>query len=95
MNLRLVSDRVLVVLPDNPAEAQNAAGLFMAHSLTPPVTYGRVARIGPRVRDVAQGDAVAFPNTVGDPICLGGHDCLFLRESEIVAVIPKRESVSA
>lgn len=95
MNLRIVNDRVLVVLPEHPAERQTTAGLFLAHSLTPALCYGRVARVGPNVRDVAQGDAVAFPPNVGDGISIGEHDCLFVRESEIVAVIPKREAVSA
>ena len=94
MNLRLLHNLVLVVLPENPAEQQTAAGLFTAQAFTPPITYGRVARIGPKVQEIGIGDAVAFPPEVGDAIDIGAHACLLVRESDIAAVIPRRNMAS-
>ena len=92
------TDRVLVVLPDSLAHQQTTSGLFLAAALTPPLTYGTVYKVGPQVKDVNPGDVVAFPPTAGDSYDLGTHACLFVREREIVAYIPKRhlpEAVSA
>lgn len=93
MSLRPIGNVVLVVLPDTKAEQANVAGLFEAHAFTPPPTCGRVAKIGPLVADVQVGDMVAFGPDVGDPLFIGGHHCLFLREPAIDAIIPKREAV--
>lgn len=93
--MRVIGDRVLVLLPENPAEQQQPSGLFLAHALTPATCYGRVFRVGPKVRDLEPGDCVAFPANAGDPVDVSGHACLFIRESDAVAVIPKREAVTA
>lgn len=90
LHIRPHKDRVLVLLAPHADERQTAAGLFKAAGLPPPTTYGRVIRKGDRCRDVSVGDLVAFPPTVGDDISIGEHACLFVRESEIAAVIPKR-----
>lgn len=101
MNIRPIKDRLLILLAPSPEERTTAAGLFAAAALPPPTTYGRVIRKGDRCRDVAVGDLVAFPPTVGDDITIGDYACLFVRESEIAAIIPKRnlpvemESVNA
>ena len=92
MNLRLLRDLVLVVLPPLDDQA-NAAGLFEAHAMTQIPTHGRVVRCGPRVRDVAVGDVVAFPPEAGDPITVGVHPCLLLSEAQIEVIVPKREGV--
>lgn len=90
MNIRPIKDRLLVLLAPTQDDRQTASGLFMAAALPPPTTYGRVIRKGDRCRDVGIGDLVAFPPTVGDEIMLGEHACLFVRESEVAAIIPKR-----
>lgn len=89
--MRVLNDRLLVLLPPNPEEQQTTAGLFLAHALTPPTSYGRVVKIGPKVRDVQPGDMVAFSSTAGDLVSLGAHECLFLRESDVVATIQKQD----
>lgn len=86
---------VLVLLPDSEAEKTNAAGLFVSHALTPAVTYGKVYKVGPKVADVRVGDVVAFPPTAGDPMDIGAYQCLFLRETEIVARIPRHDVAEA
>lgn len=88
--IRPLKNQVLILLPPNPDEQQTTAGLFTAAALPPATSYGRVIRKGDRCRDVGIGDLVAFPPTVGDEIHLGDHACLFVREAEIAAIIPKR-----
>lgn len=95
-SIRVMHDRVLLLLPENPAEQQTRSGLFLAHGLTPVITYGRVLKAGPDCRDVQPGDIVAFPPTVGDQLPLTeAHEGLFIRESDIVAIVPKRDVAAA
>lgn len=94
--IKPLGNRVLVLLPVSADEQKTASGLFVAHALTPPASYGRVLKVGPAVRDVQPGDLVAFPTTAGDPIPLSDQfDGLFLREPEIAAIVPKREAGGA
>lgn len=88
--LRLTKNRVLVLLPPAP-EVDASSGLILAEALPVPISYGRVLRTGPLCRDVHEGDMVAFPPEVGDPLALTeAHTALFLRESDVAALIPKR-----
>lgn len=64
--MRLRPDLVLVKLAPQPE--QNASGLIEAHSLTPPVCYGKAVQVGARCHDVSEGDIVFFPPSAGDPI---------------------------
>lgn len=92
--LTLRADVVLVLLAPNPAEQQTAAGLFLSPALTPVTCYGRVLRTGPRVEDVAKGDLVAFPPSVGEPYPYRDFQLLFLREPEISFVVTKDQTES-
>jgi co-chaperonin GroES (HSP10) len=92
MNVVVKNDRVLVLLPPNDGDRRTLSGLFTPESLPSPVTFGRVVRTGPKVRDLRPGDAVAFPATAGDAWPYGDHLCLFLRESECVARIAKADA---
>lgn len=92
MTLRLLKDRVLVLLP--PAQTTTRSGIHLAPALPEPVTAGRVVLTGPTVRDVAKGDYVTFPPTAGDALAYRGYACLLLRELEITTTM-RKESVSA
>lgn len=93
MTMRLLKDRVLVLLP--PETHQTTSGLITAPFVSPVATAGRVVLTGPEVRDVAKGDLVTFPPTAGDAIPYGGYPCLLLREQEILATVSKKEPISA
>ena len=84
--MTLRNDVVLVVLPKQ-GDVTSTGGLILAHGLTPPATYGKVYKVGPKVKDVQPGDVVAFPPSAGHGYVIGAHDCLFLRESEILTRI--------
>jgi len=91
--IRPMKNRVLVLLPHQPEERDHASGLILAHALPPPVTCGRVLKVGPECHEVAPGDWVAFAPSAGDPLPLTDqHEALFLRETEITAVIPRRDA---
>lgn len=86
--IRVLHNRLLVLLPSKAEEAA-ASGLILARALPPPVTCGRVLKVGPAVRDVHAGDWVAFSPSAGDPLPLSEkHEAIFLRETEITAVLP-------
>ena len=89
MTIRLLNDMVLVLLVPMPERTEH--GVMLAPALPPPSTAGRIVRVGPKVREVHVGDMVAFPPTVGTPMPMDGHECLFLRETEITATIGKYE----
>lgn len=87
--LQLLNDRILVLLPPNAAEQRTISGLFVARALPATTCYGRVVRVGPRVREVAKGDLVAFPPSVGDEMPHGDYKLLFLREPEVSFIVSK------
>ena len=85
---------MLVLLAPNPEDQRTASGLYVEHALRPVTCYGRVLRTGPLVEDVAQGDLVAFPPSVGEPYAHRDYSLLFLREPEISFVVTKDQSES-
>lgn len=87
--LTLRGNVVLVLLAPSPEDQVTASGLILTHALKPVTCYGRVLRTGPRVEDVATGDMVAFPPSVGEPYTYRNYAFLFLREPEISFVITK------
>lgn len=89
-----MNDHILVLTPPMPEHESTPAGILLAPALTPVVTYGRVVKVGPKVTDVQPGDMVAFSPEVGTPITIGENACLFLRESDVTATVPKREGVT-
>lgn len=64
--MRILGGRCLIKLA--PVRDRTASGLFLEPALTPPVCYGKVVQIGPKVTDVKVGDIVAFPPSVGEPL---------------------------
>ena len=91
-SIRVLKNRVLVLLPPSRAEQQTLSGLFIAQDWKPVSSYGRVLITGPRCRDVREGDLVAFPPTAGDPMPLNDTtEGLFLWETDIAAVIRSKE----
>lgn len=91
--MTLRHDVVLVVLPPQSGDTTES-GVLLAPALPPPATSGRVWKVGPSCTEVVPGDYVAFPASVGEPVELARHPCLFLRESQISAVIPKRQGAA-
>jgi len=91
-SIRVLKNRVLVLLPPSRAEQQTLSGLFIAQAWTPVSSYGRVLITGPQCRDVREGDLMAFPPTAGDPVPLNETtEALFLLESDIAAIIRSKE----
>lgn len=87
--LQLRNDVILVLLPPTRAEHRTISGLFVARALPTATCYGRVLKVGPRVREVAKGDLVAFPPSVGDELPHGDYTLLFLREPEVSFLVRK------
>lgn len=92
--LQLRNDVILVLLPPNAAERQTLSGLFVAHALPAATCYGRVVKVGPRVAEVAKGDLVAFPPSVGEEMPHGDYTLLFLREPEVSFIVSKDQPES-
>lgn len=85
---RLLGDRCLVLLA--PVASTSKSGVVLEPAITPVVCYGRVLRAGPECVDVSQGDLVAFPPSVGDPLDHKDFQLLFVREREIAFVLSVR-----
>jgi hypothetical protein len=86
--MRLRADLCLVKLA--PHVTRTASGLHLADALPPPVCYGKVTQTGAKVRDIATGDLVVFPPSVGES--LEGYFVtphLLIPERDISAVLEK------
>lgn len=90
MTLRLLKDRLLVLLP--PPQELGTHGLIEAPAIPPPPTFGRVILTGPSCRDVRVGDAVTFGPEAGDPYDYQGYACLLLREPDVQTIVSRKES---
>lgn len=91
--MRVRGNVVLVALP--PVPEASASGLILAPALPPAMTSGRVVRAGPDCTDVRKGDLVAFPPSAGvHDYTIGTHPCVFIRETDISAVIEQERATA-
>jgi chaperonin GroES len=96
MRINPLNNRVLVARSD--AEKKTTGGIIIPDTAKEKPAEGKVVAVGPGKRDengkrvpldVKAGDQVLFSKYAGTEIKIDGITHLFMREEDILAVIPK------
>lgn len=87
MNIKPLSNRVVVIPTDQNSEEVRESGLIVLNKEIPPSTKGIVVAIGPKVLDLAVGDKVQYGQHSGAPFPWEDKDYLIMRDTEIICVL--------
>ena len=101
MNLQPLGDRLIVEILDE--EETTVSGIVLPDTAKEKPQRGKVLAVGPGARDedgeyikmdLEEGDEIIFSKYGGTEIKLGADDVLILRESDVLAKVTPRTSVS-
>ncbi|HEU5211495.1 MAG TPA: co-chaperone GroES [Gaiellaceae bacterium] len=101
MNLQPLGDRLIVEVLEE--EESTESGIVLPDTAKEKPQRGRVLAVGPGARDedgkriamdVVEGDEVIFSKYGGTAIKLGADEILILRESDVLAKVTPRPSIS-
>jgi chaperonin GroES len=99
MKFRPLHDRVVVRRIGE--EAKTAGGIIIPDSAQEKPQEGEIVAVGPGVRsddgqvhalDVKPGDRVLFGKWSGNEVTLEGDELLFMKESDIMAIVETKKS---
>lgn len=86
--MRLLNDLCLVKLAPKREDRATPAGIILEPAIAPPVCYGKVVSVGPKVNDVRPEDFVVFGPSDGE--ALDGYFAtphVLIREPQISGVL--------
>ncbi|MBO0713998.1 MAG: co-chaperone GroES [Acidimicrobiales bacterium] len=88
----MLSDRVLVQIPQVEGERRSRAGILIPATaqVSKRLTWAEVVAVGPHVRTIKAGDKVLFNPEDRYEVEVQGEDYLILRERDIHAVASDR-----
>ena len=88
----MLSDRVLVHVPDSEGERRSRSGILIPATATVArrLSWAEVAAVGPNVRAIRPGDRILFNPEECFEVEVKGEDFLILRERDIPAVASER-----
>ena len=89
--IRMVADRLLVVVSKEAGERKSRAGILIPATadVSRRLVWAEVAAVGPTVRSVEAGDTVLFSPDTGFEVEIQGEEYLILRERDVHAVASK------
>ena len=90
--IKMMSDRVLVLVPAGEGERKSRAGLVIPATaeVSKRLAWAEVVAVGPHVRNIVTGDQVLFNPEDRYEVEVRGDDYLILRERDIHAVASDR-----
>ncbi len=90
--ITMLSDRVLVQMPQVEGERSSRAGILIPATaqVSKRLTWSEVIAVGPHVRNIKPGDQVMFNPEDRYEVEVQGEDYLILRERDIHAVASER-----
>jgi chaperonin GroES len=88
----MLSDRVLVQLPQNEGERRSRSGILIPATaqVSKRLAWAEVVAVGPHVRNIKPGDQVLFNPEDRHEVEVRGDEFLILRERDIHAVASER-----
>ena len=90
--ITMLSDRVLVQIPQNEGERRSRSGILIPATaqVSKRLTWAEVVAVGPHVRNIKPGDHVLFNPEDRYEVEVRGDEYLILRERDIHAVASDR-----
>ena len=90
--IKMLSDRVLVQLPETEGERKSRAGILIPATaqVSKRLAWAEVVAVGPHVRNIEPGDQVLFNPEDRYEVEVRGDEFLILRERDIHAVASER-----
>ena len=90
--ITMLSDRVLVQIPQNEGERRSRAGILIPATaqVSKRLAWAEVVAVGPHVRNIKTGDRVLFNPEDRYEVEVRGDEYLILRERDIHAVASER-----
>ena len=90
--IKMLSDRVLVQLPETEGERKSRAGILIPATaqVSKRLAWAEVVAVGPHVRNIEPGDQVLFNPEDRYEVEVRGEDYVILRERDVHAVASKR-----
>lgn len=88
LSIIMLSDRVLVQIPQSEGERRSRAGILIPATaqVSKRLAWAEVVAVGPHVRSIKLGDQVLFNPEDRYEVEVRGDDYLILRERDIHAV---------
>ena len=88
----MLSDRVLVQIPQNEGERRSRSGILIPATaqVSKRLAWAEVVAVGPHVRTIKPGDQVLFNPEDRHEVEVRGDEFLILRERDIHAVASER-----
>ena len=87
--MKPLSDRVLVQL--DPKEEVTPGGIVLPDTAQDSAHSGTVLEIGYAVAEIKEGNRVFVGRYAGVSLNHNGHDCLLLKEEDILAFVDQEE----
>lgn len=90
--ITMLSDRVLVQIPQNEGERRSRSGILIPATaqVSKRLAWAEVVAVGPHVRNIKPGDHVLFNPEDRYEVEVRGDEYLILRERDIHAVASER-----
>jgi chaperonin GroES len=90
--MTMLSDRVLVQIPNTDGERLSKGGLLIPATaqISKRLAWAEVVAVGPSVRTIQQGDRVLFNPEDRYEVEVSGEDYLLLRERDIHGIAASR-----
>ncbi len=90
--IRMMSDRVLVQIPQSEGERRSRGGILIPATaeVSKRLVWAEVCAVGPHVRSMEVGDQVLFSPEDRYEVEVRGEEYLILRERDIHAVASQR-----
>jgi chaperonin GroES len=90
--ITMLSDRVLVQIPQNEGERRSRSGILIPATaqVSKRLAWAEVVAVGPHVRNIRPGDHVLFNPEDRYEVEVRGDEYLILRERDIHAVASER-----
>ena len=90
--IKMVNDRVLVLVPASEGERRSRSGILIPATaqVSKRLTWAEVVAVGPNVRAIEPGDQVLFNPEDRFEVEVRGDEYLILRERDIHAVASPR-----
>lgn len=89
MNLRLLHDRILVKPDEKKKESEG--GILIPDSVQERPNVGTIISVGPGTKDQKMsaevGNKIMFGKHAGIDMNIDGEDVVFIRESDIIAIL--------
>ena len=94
--IKMMSDRLLVHIPEKEGERRSTGGIIIPATaqISKRLTWAEVVAIGQNVRSAEVGDRVLFSPEDRYEVEVGGLDYIMLRERDIHAVAASRIEAS-